>query len=85
MEIELQSGSSLGNYQLLVRVGRGGMASVWVARERAPQGGKERLVALKAMLPELAADSDFRAMFLEEGAIVRSIDHHKVVMLVVLG
>ena len=79
METELQPGSSLGDYELLVRVGRGGMASVWVARERARNGGAERLVAVKAMLPELAHDSEFRAMFLEEGQIVRSIDHPNVV------
>jgi len=79
MNAELKSGSTLGHYELLTRLGRGGMASVWVARERAPISGKQRLVAVKAMLPELARHSDFRAMFLEEGQIVRSIDHPHVV------
>jgi serine/threonine-protein kinase len=79
MAAELKSGSTLGRYELLTRLGRGGMASVWVARERAPVSGKQRLVAVKAMLPELARHSDFRAMFLEEGQIVRSIDHPNVV------
>ena len=79
MNAELKSGSTLGHYELLTRLGRGGMASVWVARERAPVSGKQRLVAVKAMLPELARHSDFRAMFLEEGQIVRSIDHPHVV------
>lgn len=76
---ELKSGSTLGHYELLTRLGRGGMASVWVAREKAPVSGKQRLVAVKAMLPELARHSDFRAMFLEEGQIVRAIDHPNVV------
>ncbi|HKY37354.1 MAG TPA: protein kinase [Polyangiaceae bacterium] len=79
MAAELKAGSQLGRYELLIRLGRGGMASVWVARERAPVSGKQRLVAVKAMLPELARHSDFRAMFLEEGQIVRSIDHPHVV------
>jgi eukaryotic-like serine/threonine-protein kinase len=79
MAAELKSGSTLGRYELLIRLGRGGMASVWVARERAPVSGKQRLVAVKAMLPELARHSDFRAMFLEEGQIVRAIDHPHVV------
>jgi len=78
MSAEVKSGSTLGHYELLTRLGRGGMASVWVARERAPSG-RQRLVAVKAMLPELARHSDFRAMFLEEGQIVRSIDHPNVV------
>lgn len=78
MAAELKSGSMLGPYELLVRLGRGGMASVWVAREIAP-GGVQRLVAVKAMLPELVRHATFRAMFLEEGQIVRSIDHPSVV------
>ncbi len=76
---ELSSGSVLGRYELLVRLGLGGMASVWVARERGQISKRENLVAVKAMLPELAQQSDFRAMFLEEGQIVRSIDHPNVV------
>jgi len=79
MNAELKSGSTLGHYELLTRLGRGGMASVWVAREKAPVSGRQRLVAVKAMLPELAQHSDFRAMFLGEGQIVRSIDHPNVV------
>ena len=79
MNAELKSGSTLGHYELLTRIGRGGMASVWVAREKAPISGKQRLVAVKAMLPDLARHSDFRAMFLGEGQIVRSIDHPNVV------
>jgi serine/threonine protein kinase len=74
---ELSSGATLGQYELLVRLGRGGMASVWVARPN--KGQAESLLAVKAMLPELAQSSEFRAMFLEEGQIVRSIAHPNVV------
>jgi serine/threonine protein kinase len=76
---DLQSGESLGHYELLVRIGRGGMASVWVARERSAVSGKQRLVALKAMLPELARRTEFRSMFLSEVQIIRSIEHENVV------
>lgn len=76
---ELQSGVTLGRYELLVRVGRGGMASVWVARERSAASGKQRLVAVKAMLPELAEHSEFRSMFLGEVQIIQSIHHDNVV------
>ncbi len=62
MNVELRSGSRLGRYELLLELGKGGMASVWIARERGDLG--DRLVALKAMLPELARKSDFRTMFL---------------------
>lgn len=54
------------------------MASVWVARERG-EGAADRLIAVKAMLPELAQKQDFRRMFLDEGKIVSSIQHPNVV------
>ncbi|MGE5786871.1 MAG: serine/threonine-protein kinase [Myxococcales bacterium] len=76
---ELQSGVLLGRYELLVRIGRGGMASVWVARERSAITGTQRLVAVKAMLPELAAHSEFRAMFLREVQLIQAINHEHVV------
>jgi serine/threonine protein kinase len=41
--------------------------------------GHQRLIAVKAMLPELASRADFRSMFLEEGQLVRSIEHPNVV------
>ena len=59
------------------------MASVWIARERGDMG--DRLVALKAMLPELARKSDFRTMFLAEGQVVRSIEHPNVVRVYEVG
>jgi serine/threonine protein kinase len=83
MNVELRSGSRLGRYELLLELGKGGMASVWIARERGDMG--DRLVALKAMLPELARKSDFRTMFLEEGQVVRSIEHPNVVRVYEVG
>lgn len=76
---KLESGVRLGRYELLIELGRGGMASVWVAREFSRASNKQRLVALKVMLPRLAKDSTFRSMFLDEGGLVRSIEHDHVV------
>jgi eukaryotic-like serine/threonine-protein kinase len=83
--LELERGSTLGSYELLVRIGRGGMAGVWVARGRPHPGEPEQLVAVKAMLPELASNMEFRSMFLDEGQIVRSIDHPNVVRVYDVG
>ncbi len=77
--VQLESGTRLGRYELLIELGRGGMASVWVAREYSRASQKQRLVALKVMLPKLNRDSTFRSMFLEEGGLVRSIEHEHVV------
>jgi len=80
MTEELTQGSKLGNYELVLRVGRGGMAAVWVARERAADAMRDdRLVAVKVMLTELADESEFIKMFLDEVRLVRSIRHPNVV------
>ncbi|HEY3498263.1 MAG TPA: serine/threonine-protein kinase [Polyangiaceae bacterium] len=79
MNEELKPGSRLGDTELLVRIGRGGMATVWVARERRRQPNEDRLVAVKAMLPDLAEETEFVRMFLDEVRLVRSIRHPNVV------
>src|SRR5262245_3801777 len=40
-------------YELLTPIGAGGMATVWAARQRGPEGFG-RIVAIKTMLPDLA-------------------------------
>lgn len=75
----LALGTKLGSYELLIELGRGGMASVWAAREVSVSSGRQRIVAVKVMLPELAADPTFRSMFLNEGGITGSIQHENVV------
>jgi serine/threonine-protein kinase len=52
--------------------GHGGMGSVWLARAHAAAAGA-RVVAIKAMLPKVADDPHFRAMFLDEGHIASRI------------
>jgi serine/threonine-protein kinase len=79
MTEELKQGTKLGNYELVLRIGRGGMASVWVARERGAEIKDDRLVAVKAMLTELADDPEFLKMFIDEVRLVRSIRHQNVV------
>jgi serine/threonine-protein kinase len=55
------------------------MATVWVARERARDPSHDRLVAVKAMLSELADEAEFTRMFIDEVRLVRSIHHANVV------
>jgi len=75
---DLQRGSRLGPYELLLRIGRGGMATVWVARTGL-RPEDQRLVAIKAILQDLATDDEFRGMFLDEGRIIKMIRHPNVV------
>jgi serine/threonine protein kinase len=84
MEDRVKEGGSLGAYELLTRVGRGGMATVWAARRRGAHGFS-RVVALKTMLPELCDDADFRRMFLTEARLASRIRHPNVLETVDLG
>ncbi len=81
---ELSGGQTLGRYELLTPIGRGGMATVWAARLRGTHGFS-KTVALKTMLPALSADPRFEAMFLGEARIAARIKHPNVCEVFDLG
>ena len=58
----------LGKYQLIKKLATGGMAEVWLARER--MRDTERYVVLKRILPHLAEDPEFVQMFTNEYKLV---------------
>ncbi|MEZ4336798.1 MAG: protein kinase [Sandaracinaceae bacterium] len=66
--------SQLGRYQVLERLGAGGMAEVLVCI-RHGAAGFARAVAVKRILPFAAGDAGFRAMLRREAAIAASTDH----------
>ena len=74
----------LGRYQLVSRIGKGGMAQVFHARLQGI-GGFERDVAVKVLLPELASESDFVDMLLDEARIAGAIGHPCVVGVLDVG
>jgi eukaryotic-like serine/threonine-protein kinase len=59
----------LGPYELVGRLGLGGMGVVFLGRER-----RGRLVAVKALRPELAGDPAFAARFRREVDAARRVD-----------
>ena len=73
-----QNSSDLGRYEVLFRLAAGGMAEVFVARQRG-EGGFERAVAIKRMLAHLADDDRFVAMFLDEARLAAYISSPNVV------
>jgi hypothetical protein len=64
----------VGPYTLLSRIGAGGMAEIFLARREAP-GGVAKVVALKRILPHLADEPDFVAMFLDEAQLAARLSH----------
>lgn len=80
----LEPGFRLDRYELLCRIGQGGMATVWLART-ANSHGEERLVAIKTILPALASDDTLRTMLLDEARIATAIDHPHVARTLEVG
>lgn len=74
----------IGRYELLTRLATGGMAELFLARERG-LAGLERLVVIKRILPHLADQASFVEMFLREARIVARLSHPNVVQIYELG
>jgi serine/threonine-protein kinase len=64
-----------GRYELHRRVGRGGMAEVYLARDRL----LDRLVAIKILFPEFATDPSFVARFRREAQAAANLNHPNIV------
>jgi eukaryotic-like serine/threonine-protein kinase len=67
-----------GRYQLITKLGHGGMARVllMVARGRS---GVSKLLVVKELLAEIKEDPEFLAMFLDEARLAARLNHPNVV------
>ncbi len=77
-------GATFGHYQLLRPVKTGGMAEIWEARLKGVEGF-ERTVALKIILPEIAADKQFSRLFVQEAKIAVALGHAHIGQVYELG
>jgi serine/threonine protein kinase len=74
----------MGPYLLEKKVAHGGMAELFVAGyER--QDGFRKTVAVKRVLPHLAANSDFVNMFIREARLAALLQHPNVVQVIDFG
>ena len=67
--------SPVEGYDKVALLGKGGMGEVWKVRERST--GK--ILALKTMLPQVAADEKGKKMFLREASLCEQLNHKNVV------
>ena len=74
-------GRQIEQYEILKHIARGGMADVYLAYEEQLQ----RKVALKIMLPALAADEQYVARFRREAQTVARLDHPNIVHVYAIG
>ena len=63
-----------GKYELIERAGSGGMAVVWRGRTLGA-AGFSRPIAVKRIVPHLATNPEFVAMFVEESRVVSELPH----------
>jgi serine/threonine protein kinase len=74
----------IGRYEVVRRLALGGMAELFLGRV-AGLSGFEKFVAVKRILPHLAGDQDFVAMFRREARIAASLEHPNIVHVSDLG
>jgi serine/threonine-protein kinase len=79
----ISTNQTLGRYQLLVAIARGGMGQVWLARLQGARGFN-KLVAIKTLLVG-AGDARLEGMLLEEARLASMIQHANVVHTLELG
>ncbi len=76
--------STFGRYQLLERLAVGGMAEIFRARQTGAHGF-EKILVIKRILPHLAADPEFLAMFIDEAKLQCALQHPKIVQVFEFG
>lgn len=73
-----------GRYVLFDRIGRGGMANIFLARADTSLGGS-RLCVVKQILTELGRDSNFERALIAEAKLAARLTHANVVQVFDLG
>lgn len=67
-------GTRLGPYEVVAKLGEGGMGAVYSARDTR----LDRIVAVKTLSPSLAADAEFRERFEREARTLSGLSHTNV-------
>src|SRR5579864_9416055 len=74
-------GQHLGEFEILERLGQGGMGAVYKAR----QTSLDRLVALKTLHASLAGDADYITRFRQEARAAAGLNHPNLVQVYSAG
>ncbi len=84
MEIQQQEAIQFGNYEIFRKLAIGGMAELYLAKQRG-LGGFERTIVIKCILPHYASDQHFVTMFLDEARIASLLNHPNIVQIYEIG
>jgi TonB family protein len=73
-----------GQFQLIEKIATGGMAEVYKARMSGVEGF-QKIVAIKKILPHMAASDDFMTMFADEAKLAAQLNHPNIIHIYDLG
>ena len=68
----------LGRYEVIRRLGAGGMAEVFLAKSKGAEG-IEKVLVVKRVLPSFARSAKFIAMFVDEAKVAMRLNHPNIV------
>ena len=74
---------AFGRYLLVDRLSKGGMGEIFLARHGL--SGFEKLVVIKKVLPDLAADSEFIRRFIDEAQVAVVLQHANIAQVFEVG
>lgn len=77
----LQDGQQLGEFEIIAKLGHGGMGAVFKARQTVLR----RLVAIKTLQPSLASDAEFVSRFHNEAVAAAGLNHPNLVQVYAAG
>src|SRR5499426_1434709 len=78
---ELRAGQTIGHYQLMRQIGRGGMGEVYLALD----ARLERQVALKLLPPHFTQDAERVRRFRQEARAVSTLNHPNIITIHEIG
>src|SRR4051794_12092515 len=76
--------ASIGKFQVVGQLGRGGMADIYVCRLQGI-GGFDKEVVVKRIVPERAGDPYYVRMFLDEARVAANLTHPNIVQVYEIG